>query len=324
MRNLVQRICSGLAVAVVLLICATTLQAQGGTLRGRLFLPNGTFLNEATRISLETGRGVKSTVFTDNQGQFIFPGLTPGGYTLVIEGDRSRYETTSSSIEVFGNSTAILNVVLKERKLSRTAKNGNSISVGELDASVPDKAKKEFEKASTASSQGKPKEAITHLREAIAIYPRYLMAQNDLGVQLLALGKLEEAAVELHKALAIEPKAFNPNLNLGIVLVQQQKFAEGADVLKTAVSLDSGSAAAHLYHGIALEGVKSFELAESELKSAYELGGMPFAIALFHLGHVYLDKGERQRASTALKSYLNKEPAGTKAQEARKLLASIK
>lgn len=325
MRTSLQRLSRLIALASFLLACAIPLCAQGaGSIRGRLFLPGGNYLNESTRISLETGRGVKSTVFTDNQGQYYFPGLTPGYYTLIIESDRNRYETTSASIEVFPSSPTILNIVLKERKTSKTAKNGNSISVAELDTAVPGKAKKEFEKASNAAAEGKTKEAIAHLRNAIAIYPRYLMARNDLGAQLLGEGKLDEAAEQLRQALEIDAKAFNPNLNLGIVLVQQQKFAEAEPYLKTAVSLDATSAPARLYNGVALEGINSNNDAERELKAALELGGNTFAIAYFHLGQVYLNMGDRPKAAAALKSYLRASPNGQKAAQARSLLSTLK
>lgn len=312
------------ALAGLILFCAVAVSAQGGSLRGRLFLPSGNFLNESTRISLETGRGVRSTIFTDNQGQFIFQALPAAIYTLVVEGDRVRFETTTATIEVYSSGTVILNVFLKPIKASKAAKNGNSVSVAELDAAVPDKAKKEFDRASHAAAEGKSKEAIAHLRNAISIYPRYLMARNDLGAQLLSQGKLDEAADELRKALEIDPKAFNPNLNLGIVLVQQQKFADAELPLKAAVSLDAGSAAARLYNGIALAGISANKEAERELKAAIELGGNTFSLAYFHLGEVYLNLGERSKASAALKSYLRESPNGTKAAQARTLLSTIK
>lgn len=282
-------------------------------------------LNEATRISLETGRGVKATVFTDNQGQFIFPGLTPGSYQVTIEGDRNRFETTTAAVEVFPNAPTFLNIVLKEKKSSKARKGGeNSVSVAELDADVPSKAKKEFERASTAAGEGKTTEAIAHLRQAIAIYPRYLMAHNDLGAQLLGQGKLTEAAEELRRALEIDSKAFNPHLNLGIVLVQQKNLTEAAAILKVAVSLNASSPSARLYNGIALEGLKDLEGAEREFKSAYELGGSDYVSALFHLGQIYMSMADRQKAVAAFKSYLHEAPDGPNARQARSLLGMLK
>ena len=324
MSKIIKRLFHGMAMAGLVFVWAASVCAQGGTIRGRLLLPGGYTLNEATRISLETGRGVKATVFTDNQGAFIFPGLTPGSYQVIIEGDRVRYETTTANVEVFPNAPSLLNIVLREKKGSRTKNNENSVSVAELDAAVPAKAKKEFEKASTAAAEGKPAQAIAHLREAIAIYPRYLMARNDLGAQLLGQGKLAEAAEELRRALEIDPKAFNPHLNLGIVLVQQKSFSEAAAILKVAVSLNASSPAARLYNGLALEGLKDLEGAERELKSAYELGGPAFATAHFHLGQIYMSRGDRPKAVAAFKTYLREAPDGPDARQSRTLLAKLK
>jgi tetratricopeptide (TPR) repeat protein len=325
MRRILERFGYLLASTGLVMACATSLAAQGGSIRGELFLPAGNTLNESTRISLQTGRGVKAIVFTDNRGRFQFESLTPGSYQVIVEGDKKRFETTTASLEVFPNAPSILNIVLKEIKASNAAKaGGNSVSAAELDPAIPAKAKKEFERASTASNQGKTEEAIAHLRQAIAIYPRYLMAHNDLGAQLLGQRKLDEAAAELHRALEIDPKAFNPNLNLGIVLVQQQKFLEAAPILKAAVSLDSGSPAARLYNGMALQGLNDFAGAEREFKSAYDLGGTAYALALFHLGQIFMDQGERKKAVAALESYLREAPQGANVPQAKALLRTLR
>ncbi len=314
-----------MATTAFVLVCAASLAAQGGSLRGELVLPSGRALNENTRISLQTSRGVKAIVFTDNQGRFQFLGLTPGQYQLVIEGDKIRFETTSVNVEVFPGAPSLLNVVLKERKSSTESKGGgNSVSASELDPAIPAKAKKEFERATAASNEGKPEEAIEHLRQAIAIYPRYLMAHNDLGAQLLGEGKLDEAATELRRALEIDPKAFNPHLNLGIVLVQQQNFSEAATILQVAVSLNSGAPAARLYNGMALQGLDQLEPAKREFEAAHELGGTTFAVAFFHLGQIFMSNGERQKAVAAFERYLHEDPHGINVPEAKSILATLR
>lgn len=318
-----QSLCRAQAMAGLLLVCAVVVFAQGGSIQGQLLLPDGSPLNESTRISLETLRGVKGTLFTDNQGRFNFPGLTPGAYQVIVEGDGNRYETTTANVEVFPSSPALLTITLKEKKDGRT-KGNNSVSATELDTEIPPKAKKEFERASAAVAENKPTEAMIHLRQAIAIYPRYLKARNDLGAQLLEQGKLDEAADELRLAVEIDSKAFNPHLNLGIVLVRQHKFAEAGAILAEAVALNAGSPAARLYNGLALEGLKDFEAAERELKAAFELGSTPYAVALFHLGLVLMSKGERERAAAAFESYLREAPQGANAREAAALLRTLK
>lgn len=311
-------------VAVFLLLSAVSTAAQGGSIQGRVALASGGVLNEATRISLQNSRGVKATVFTDNQGQFSFRSLTPGIYDVVVEADPSRFDLTTVTVEVYPNAPSLLRIVLKEKSGSASTSAPNSVSTTELDPAIPVKARKEFERASDAGYEGKTEEAITHLRKAIELYPAYLMARNDLGTQLLAQGKLAEAAEELQRAIKIDAKAFNPKLNLGIVLVQQHKFSEAAAVLREAIALNSAAPSVHLYAGLAQEGLNGFDAAEKEFTTAHDLGGRPYALSLYRLGHLYLNRGERQKAVAAFERYLSEDPKSKNAAEVNALLNTIR
>lgn len=325
MRKILQSVSSFSVAAGIILACSSYLAAQGGSIRGTLILPAGNTLNESTRISLETSRGVKAVIFTDNQGRFQFLGLTPGSYRVVIEGDKLRFETTTASTEVFPNSPAILNIVLRERKNSNESNGkGTAISTVEFDPDIPTGAKKEFERAANASKEGKPDEAIVHLRKAIELYPRYLMAHNDLGAQLLGQGKLEEAAISLRKAVEIGPKAFNPMLNLGIVLVHQQNYSEAAQTLRGALSLEGNSPAARFYLGRALFSLEELEGAAAEFRTAHDLGGANFSLALYYLGHISMKRGERKRALEMFRRYLAETPHPMHAAEVKKLIESLR
>ena len=313
----------GVVLTVFLLLAAGSALAQGGSISGRIALASGERYNEATRVTLQNARGVKGTIFTDSQGQFSFRGLTPGVYDVVVDADPSRFEMTTATVEVFPNSPALLRITLKEKKAAGPRNGANSVSTDELDAAIPGKARKEFERASNASDEGRTEEAILHLRNAIEIYPAYLMARNDLGAQLLAEGKLAEAEEELRRAIKLGPKAFNPKLNLGIVLVQQHAFSEAAEVLREAITLNSAAPSARLYNGLALEGLSDFDAAAKELEASHELGGIPYALSLYHLGHIYLNKGDRKRAVETFKLYLTEAPLASNAGEVKALLATI-
>jgi tetratricopeptide (TPR) repeat protein len=281
-------------------------------------------LNERARVILQTDRGIKSNVYTDNRGRFQFSRLTPSIYEVVIEPEGDRFEIARATVEVFPGSPAMVNITLKEKKANGSTKSGKVISTGELDTAIPAPAKKEFERASEASRAGKTEEAIGHLRKAVALYPQYVMAHNDLGAQLLAEGKLDEAAEEFRRAIQLDPKAFNPRLNLGIVLVQQHQFSEAAAMVKTALALEPNAPAARLYNGLALKGSNAPDEAERELKMAHELGGPTYAVALFHLGQVYLDKGQRDLARKTLQSFLREAPNDPNAPDAKKLLEALR
>src|SRR5947207_3193817 len=74
--------------------------SSGGTIRGKVLLPSGGFVSQSIRISLQTVRGIDSTVFTDNNGTFEFTRLNPGRYQVVVDADPRLYETSSESIEI--------------------------------------------------------------------------------------------------------------------------------------------------------------------------------------------------------------------------------
>src|SRR5207245_4094796 len=178
---------------------------SSASISGRVTLPDGSYLTESKRITRETSRGVSASVFTDAQGQVQFGELSAGNYQVVIEGDNDRFETTTQKVEVVRGLPVVLTIVLKEKEPSIESKMiAKTVSPGELDPRVPAKARKEFELANKAGKEGKPEEAIAFLRKAIALYPTYLMAHNDLGAQLLELGRLDEAEAELRAALNID------------------------------------------------------------------------------------------------------------------------
>lgn len=312
---------------LALIICVSAGWANGqlantGSIRGKVVQPNGNPLNEAIQVRLENIRGVKSTTFTDNQGQFNFFGLTPGIYQIVVDGD-NRQDGANVTIEVFPNSPSIATVIVRERTVE-PLKKATTVSAVELSQKVPSAAQKEFERASNLTKEGKIESAITHYRKAIEIYPNFLMARNDLGVQLMTLGKLDEATEEFRKAIEIDPKAFNPRLNMGMVFVKQHSFAEGATELRKALSLDSTSASAHFYLGLALVGMDDPDNAEKEFKAAHNVGGAKYALALFHLGELYLGRGEREAALKAFELYLTESPNASNAAHVKQMIAMLK
>ena len=294
-----------------------------GSIRGRVVLPTGKFAPENLKVSLLTYKGVESVGFTDARGGFDFQNLNPGTYEVQVETMGIEYQVVNQRVQVFKGMPAVITVTLPDKATTAVTK-PESVSVAELGADVPKDARKEFEAAKKAAETNKREEAIDHLRRAIAIYPAFVMARNNLGVQLMALGKLDEAAEELQKTIELDQKAFNPRLNLGIVLVEQERFFEASLILDQAAALNPNSPGAQLYLGIAKLKLENLDEAEKHLKAAYTLGGSSYSIAQFHLGELYIHKGEREAAIRSLETYLRESPSGAIAAQAKKLLATLK
>jgi Carboxypeptidase regulatory-like domain len=70
----------GLAVAR-----ASSAQIQNGTISGRVLDPSGAVVPGATVTALNTGTQSATQATTDGQGQFVFPELVPGTYSVSVE-----------------------------------------------------------------------------------------------------------------------------------------------------------------------------------------------------------------------------------------------
>ena len=300
-------------------------RAAQGSIRGRVILPSGSYTDEAVKITLSTLRGAPmATIYAESQGVFEFQELPAGTYYLEFEADRRRFQTVQETVQVYRGMPSILTVTLRPIGTTPDNSKPNAISVAELKEKVPEKAQKEFDKASDAGAQGKTDEAITHLRKAISIHPTFIRAHNDLGTYLLGQGNLDEAEEEFRKALTLDPNAFNPLLNLGIVLVHKHSFIEAADRLTKALTMEPNSPAAHLYAGLAFLATDKTDAAETNLKAAYSLGGPKYGVALYHLGQLYMNRGDRAAALKSFEEYLSVVPDAQNAQQVRKLITMLR
>jgi len=297
--------------------------APGGSISGRVVLPSGHPVNNRVRITLSSPEDPGAPAYTDNSGNFGFTNLPEGTYTVEVLADRKLYEPVSETVRLIRSSRVNLMIYLKEKSKPPNS-SGNVVSAAEIDKQVPVPARKEYERATRLLNEGKTQEAIERLKQALAIYPNYLTARNDLGVQYLKLNRFAEATEQFEAAIEISPKAFNPQLNLGIVLLKLKKYNDATEHLNSAVAIDSSKPASHLYLGIALVETDELAPAARELATAVSLGGQEYSVAHFHLARVSMKKGERDEAIRELKSFLETSPTGEEAVRARHLLESLK
>ena len=74
--------------------------------------------------------------------------------------------------------------------------------------------------------EGRGKEAVIHIREALRIHPDYLQARRQLGYALTLQGKFKEAVREYQKVLHVQPDNPHALNGLGVALLREGKFDE--------------------------------------------------------------------------------------------------
>ena len=328
---------------LVAALCPTQAHAQGGgsvdsvgtggrhSIQGRLVFPSGKRAEVRLKVRLESSGSGDLSVLSDSNGYFSFQALRAGRYTVVIEGGDD-YETVREAVFIESatvstrRTTATIpisrpfTVQVYLQAKSRPA----GFKAGVLDASLaalPKPAVDFYNKALESSAKGEHAKAAEQLRQAIAYYPAFVTALNELGVQYIILKQLDKAADTLRSAVNLAPTQFQPRLNYGVALLNQMKFEEAEVQLREAIKAQDGAATAHMYLGIALVSLKKYDEAKSELERSVTLAGGKLAQSHYYLGGIYWRAKDYRRAAEELEKFLVLEP---NAQNAEKVKATIK
>ena len=81
-------------------------------------------------------------------------------------------------------------------------------------------------------NQGDLPAAAAQFQKALDIDPDYAMAQNNVGITLMASGQYHAAAERFRKAIALDPDFAQPHANLGYVLGRLDQSAAAVNELR--------------------------------------------------------------------------------------------
>ena len=316
------------SVLLAVTVLATGVLCQRNwNLRARVLLPNGS-PSQNIKVRLEGPEGeIIRDSFTDSVGNFEVRGLSTGRYTIVVPSDERNYTTTAEHVEItrYSPDTVSISVnltALEERKSVKSSR--HTVSVREASDSIPKKAREAYKRSVDLSRRGKIQEAIEELKRAIAIYPEYVHAYNDLGVAYIKLDLIDDAIKALEKSISLDPRALNPRLNLGIANVRRRDYEKAEQPLREALVIDETAPLVHLYLGITLWKTNRPDEAESEFERALSLGGSDIAIAHYYLGQLYAGRGRIEEAVSELEAYVKQKPTSEDAQQALQKIAELR
>ena len=300
-----------------------TPDTNNAVIRGRVTLPSGFAAEGYARITLKTSQSILSTLYTNNNGEFQLRNLSEGIYFVEAEMPRSNFESVTMRVEL--GRGLMVDLVLELRAKNDPAVNrfGKVVSAAELRQVVPPAAKKQYERGLKLVSKGKYQEAASHFQEALALYPDYLAARNDLGAQYLKLKRLDEAQQHFEIVLGNDPKNFNAKFNMGLVQIERQNYTEALSLLNQAIAIDSSRPVARLWIGIAKLEMGDIEAAEAELTRALIIGGEECVAAHYHLARIYLTRGGLNEAARSVRSYIQLAPRGEFISQAKELAKQI-
>ncbi len=304
----------------------TTTTRLGGNnfVAGTVFWPSGTPVNRRLRVKLVSPAAGEVVTSTDERGQFIFSGLGSGSYSIVIDREQD-FEPASQSVEINESRSRIPQTyTISIRLVERSSPTAKPTVISPEELKIPRTASDSYRKAVELSNAGDHKAAIEKLKLAIAEFPGYADAYNELGVQYMRLNELDLADAALVEAVKIKPDAFEPTLNRGITLFRLKRYSEAETVLRSAVKIKPSSAVPHYYLGRALTILERFDEAESELNAALSAGEGQMNEAHRMLANLYLAKGDDRRAAESLEAYLKLVPEAPDAEKLRGVIRTLR
>ncbi|MFQ5809086.1 MAG: tetratricopeptide repeat protein, partial [Armatimonadota bacterium] len=157
------------------------------------------------------------------------------------------------------------------------------------------------------SEQGRPHEAIRHLRSALITRPKDEWALKLLVRLCYLTGRTEEAHGYAARLLSAAPTLAEGHVSLGGVHLEQGRLVEAEDQFKAALRYDPDLAQAHHYLGYAYLLQQRYAEAVAEFQEAERLG-VEDAAAHHALGAVYARMDRHRDAAAEYRKALRAEP----------------
>ena len=139
-------------------------------------------------------------------------------------------------------------------------------------------------------------------KETLRLKPNFVRAVNALGALCAKQRRYDEAEAYLQRAILLNPNDADSHLNLGAVYAETGKMDRAEEQFRIAISIAPLNFAAHNVLGKLY--FDSGRLKEAEQQFRQSLQVEPNLAAYDHLGYIYAQWGDQDRAEAAFKSAL--------------------
>lgn len=186
---------------------------------------------------------------------------------------------------------------------------------------IPEKAKKEFEKARKALQKNDVTNAQAHLQQALTIYPAFAEAYLLLGITNIMQQQFDLACAQLEHAIENDPSLAMAYFALASAHNNMGRFQEARQAVDRGLLIDPDAWQAY-YEGARADAAKGdLDSALRQLSKAETLTPPENVhLVLFNRAEALAHTGHGDEAAAVLKSYISKNPSGPYTARARELL----
>jgi tetratricopeptide (TPR) repeat protein len=266
-----------------------------------------------------------ATTFTNDNGKADFRNVIVGEYHVVVSGPGIQ-TTASQSFEVDSRQVTQSEYVIVAKSQSDEGKTGASrrgtVSASEL--MIPEKARKELDKANEAVARQDWKDAEKLLNKAIAIYPQYAMAYNNLGVIYARMNDPVHEQQALEKAVSLDQHFAPACQNLAKLYLRQKAYSKAEGLLDKGLSADPNNGEYLMLMADVQYMEGHYGASIDAAQKAHALPKAHPAMAHYIAAMAYQQQKRPEDALAEFQMFLNEEPDGPRADHVRSDMAKLK
>jgi tetratricopeptide (TPR) repeat protein len=295
-------------IAAPVMVSASKVDIEGDVVTGHR-------MDRPALVRLLSGQKAIQQTIADTRGRFRFRKIDPGSYVIHVECDG--YYGQDVPVQVAG-STQHVSITLQAAP-DELAFSPAFDPFRELD--IPPRARKEFDLGIREQKAGQCARAISHLQKAVAMYPRYGEAFNEMGRCYLQMEDAAAAEESFKRAIQFGT-GIVPAVNLATVYVNQGRLDEAFELITRL--LRQNPTEGELYAALARIHFARGRVHEAEVAAleAHSRGHQSPDVHLI-LAKIYESQHNRAGRITQLRTYLDESPRGSTADQVRKQLQEI-
>ena len=302
-------------------------QHQSGNIHVYVTYPDDRAVTVQVKVGLISGTSGAQVeeLFTNDRGEATFLNVSLGNYHVSVSGQSIR-TTQSDSFEVDerkSTQSVLVRVQSATGNGDANPAKTSGATVSASDLKVPQKASKEFDKATKLIAKQEWQAAIDQLNKALALYSGYAEAYNNLGVAYAHLGDPNKEREALHKAVAADEHFAPALVNLARLEMKDQNYTAAEAHLNQATAADPTDARALVLLAQVQLLDRHYEDAIASADKVHAMSHGSYAVVHYLAARACERLNRLPDAVSEFILFLAEEPTGERANAARQEMATI-
>ncbi len=285
--------------------------------------------SDQIRVELRNDTDVPvAETFTNSNGRASFHVASAGQYRVLASGI-SIQGTASENVridEMDKSRSVILHVTSKSDSASASAPapattrpdNRQVTSAAEL--RVPSEAKKAFGKGMDAWQRNDYPKAAELFEKAVAIYPQYDTAFNNLGVMYYEMNQTAKARAAFEQSVSLNDRNADADRNLARILLHDGNSVRAEALLKKSLIVEPLNPVTLTLMCVAEVQSGDDKGALLTARKVHQLPHEGYAVVHYVAGQAFEREGQPQSAYAEYETYLHESPNGPEASQVKNAL----